>query len=74
MRFVKLNVDDARMLARGLLQAMPVELGVCRVCGCVDEMACEGGCTWVDDEHTLCSACCPPPVLTKDRTRARRHR
>jgi hypothetical protein len=31
--------------------------GVCRVCGCTDERACEGGCYWVDDEHTLCSQC-----------------
>ena len=31
--------------------------GVCRVCGCTDAHACEGGCSWVDDEHTLCSRC-----------------
>jgi hypothetical protein len=31
--------------------------GVCRVCGCTDNHACEGGCSWVDDEHTLCSRC-----------------
>jgi hypothetical protein len=27
----------------------------CRVCGCTDDQACEGGCTWVEDD--LCSAC-----------------
>lgn len=27
----------------------------CRVCGCTDEDACEGGCYWV--EKDLCSAC-----------------
>jgi hypothetical protein len=32
----------------------------CRVCGCTDEAACEGGCWWVPDpylEGDLCSAC-----------------
>lgn len=27
----------------------------CRVCGCTDEKACPGGCSWV--ERDLCSAC-----------------
>ena len=29
----------------------------CRVCGCTDERACPGGCSWV--EADLCSACAP---------------
>lgn len=28
---------------------------VCRVCGCSEGAACEGGCSWVEDD--LCSAC-----------------
>lgn len=31
--------------------------GVCRVCGCTDERACPGGCSWLDDEHTWCDRC-----------------
>ncbi|MBP3037963.1 hypothetical protein J9303_00380 [Bacillaceae bacterium Marseille-Q3522] len=34
--------------------------GVCRICGCTDDHACMtrfGPCWWVDDDHTLCSAC-----------------
>lgn len=27
----------------------------CRVCGCTDEIACEDGCYWVEED--LCSAC-----------------
>ena len=27
----------------------------CRVCGCTDDLACEGGCYWV--EWDLCSSC-----------------
>ncbi len=27
----------------------------CRVCGCTDDHACEGGCYWVEDD--LCSSC-----------------
>ena len=32
----------------------------CRICGCTDERACEGGCSWVPDPlglGDLCSAC-----------------
>ncbi len=33
----------------------------CRVCGCTDDRACEGGCSWVTDAETsqgpVCSAC-----------------
>jgi len=31
--------------------------GVCRVCRCEDDAACEGGCYWIDEAHTLCSVC-----------------
>lgn len=34
--------------------------GTCSVCGCSDAEACEGGCSWVDEDHTLCSACADP--------------
>lgn len=36
------------------------ESGVCSVCGCSDEDACNDDgqpCHWVNEEHTLCSAC-----------------
>ncbi len=36
---------------------IPRELGICRECGCTDEHACVGGCSWANPEHTLCSAC-----------------
>lgn len=32
----------------------------CRVCGCTEHNACEGGCWWV--EHDLCSACVGKPT------------
>lgn len=31
------------------------DVPVCRVCGCSNEDACEGGCHWVEED--LCSAC-----------------
>jgi hypothetical protein len=34
--------------------------GTCSQCGCTDDNACEGGCAWVDAEHTLCTACETP--------------
>ena len=36
--------------------------GVCRVCGCTDEWGCDGGCCWVNAEHTLCSECAEETV------------
>jgi ParB family chromosome partitioning protein len=36
------------------------DVPTCRKCGCTDEEACEGGCSWVDDPEglgDLCSAC-----------------
>lgn len=43
----------------------PIERGVCRYCGCTDERACEGGCHWVDDEHTECSRCYAQSIALK---------
>ena len=31
----------------------------CRTCGCTDDRACAGGCSWV--EADLCSSCAPRP-------------
>lgn len=31
------------------------QMRTCRRCGCVDDRACAGGCSWVED--TLCSKC-----------------
>lgn len=31
--------------------------GTCRVCGCIEQRACPGGCWWTDKDKTLCSAC-----------------
>jgi hypothetical protein len=39
----------------GIRQQHAPVVGVCRVCGCTDEEACEGGCSWVEPD--LCSAC-----------------
>ena len=43
--------------ARHHQQARAGTPGTCRVCGCIDLVACKGGCTWVDAGHTLCSSC-----------------
>lgn len=37
------------------LECVAVDVRACRVCGCTDDRACPGGCSWVDDD--LCSAC-----------------
>jgi ParB family chromosome partitioning protein len=30
---------------------------ICRVCGCTDNAGCPEGCSWIEGEHNLCSAC-----------------
>jgi hypothetical protein len=35
------------------LPAFPA--GVCRFCGCTERRACPGGCSWADQDKTVCS-------------------
>jgi hypothetical protein len=53
-----------------------IEVRRCRVCGCTDDRACEGGCSWI--EADLCSACVETAerfavVLTKPSVGDRSH-
>lgn len=29
----------------------------CKFCGCTDDNACDGGCSWADERRTVCSRC-----------------
>lgn len=31
--------------------------GVCKFCGCTDDHGCPGGCSWINEDCTICSAC-----------------
>jgi len=46
--------------------------GVCKVCGCVDNNACNhpehGNCFWIDDDHDLCSHCYIPEWREEEKT------
>lgn len=56
--FAKLEAvhrSRARLILWGLEK--PPGYGTCMGCGCTDERACEGGCSWSDPTHTLCSKC-----------------
>lgn len=35
----------------------------CRLCGCIEELGCAGGCGWVDKQKTLCSRCFEKELL-----------
>lgn len=51
----------ARAIASGdlhLKSSRPA--GICLSCGCTDEQPCDPPCSWVDRNHTICSACAPP--------------
>ncbi len=41
----------------------------CRVCGCTDARACEGGCWWLDERDDLCSSCAAAQSHVVRRTR-----
>jgi len=53
--------DAAGMIAEAVTAGRALELALqtgahcCRVCGCTETRACEGGCWWVEPD--LCSAC-----------------
>lgn len=38
-------------------EAAVFKQGKCRVCGCTEDHACEGGCSWADEAQTLCTSC-----------------
>lgn len=51
---------QAAAIAAELLPAPPEDVKACRECGCTDDHACPGGCSWVqvpEGEAPLCSAC-----------------
>jgi ParB/RepB/Spo0J family partition protein len=51
-----LGVDVAKILKA----SSATEVQACRKCGCTEEAACQGGCSWV--EKDLCSECVPKPA------------
>lgn len=44
-----------RTLDRHWPKCKPKDGGVCKLCGCYDDRACPGGCSWVRPD--LCSTC-----------------
>lgn len=65
-RFWDLPADVADEVTRQLqliaacaATTAPTAVRRCRVCGCTDDRACDGGCSWVTDPQggNLCSAC-----------------
>lgn len=55
------DVQDVRYwLTDDGYRALGVEPRKCRVCGCTDDHACEGGCAWVSPDEDLCTACVRP--------------
>lgn len=50
------TAGEAGAIAHVLYGQWEIE-GVCRICGCTDEWGCDGGCSWADPQHTICSEC-----------------
>jgi hypothetical protein len=49
------TISDDEDIADELADDDDEDDGACRVCGCTEDNACEGGCTWVESD--LCSSC-----------------
>lgn len=47
-----MSVDSYQDL---MLEVDSLEMPRCRICGCTDDNACPGGCSWAEDD--LCSEC-----------------
>ena len=50
---------DVEVLDEVMLPAPVPVVRACRVCGCTEDRACEGGCSWAEPD--LCSACWSAP-------------
>lgn len=47
----------AKAKASGGVELLSLTPGECYVCSCTEDNACIEGCTWVDDQRSLCSTC-----------------
>lgn len=53
----------------------PVPVAKCKICGCTDDRACEGGCCWAtldrDGKKGVCSNCVGPRPKKPGKKKAR---
>jgi hypothetical protein len=50
-------IIDANFPMSAYCSHCSADLQICAFCGCTDEVACPGGCSWVQED--VCSACAP---------------
>lgn len=60
--------DDCAMKSMARSSYMVFTVG-CTGCGCTDERACDGGCSWASVAPPICSNCVPESGASKKRTR-----
>ena len=53
---MKARVPTPTMATATCAHLVPTS-GICLACGCTDDRACAGGCSWVDRRQTICSRC-----------------
>lgn len=54
-RLIGFETYELTVEGRLMRDVLAVSPRTCRVCGCTDDEACEGGCSWIADD--LCSEC-----------------
>lgn len=76
LRHVGIAWEKHRTQALKALGALEPIAGVCRSCGCTEDRACPavdgGGCFWIDETQTRCSACFPVPAVARQLRKAER--
>lgn len=65
-RFDRITQEDFDKICETLELTPQPETGFpaeCRYCHCTEFDACPEGCTWADDDSTICTACLEPPEV-----------
>lgn len=75
--------DDPGPIPKILDQVAPVQTsakpgkpmrGTCRKCGCTEDKACASGCGWADATETRCTACFPPTLKSRAKSKPKARR
>lgn len=60
VRMKAISQTLADMLMHGEPNLFADGSGYCHKCGCTEMHSCDGGCSWADEDMTLCTACVKP--------------
>lgn len=68
------GIDPKPFLAAAKERLTKPKAGTCSECGCTENDACEDGCSWANQEKTLCTSCAPSTGSTEKGRNVRKAR